>query len=113
MSDQMLLSLVPDTHGRSAAGVSQTTTGHASATAVIAAPPASSCRTAASRPRGAIHSHAAAIPGTTIRAAAILASNPRPTHYAGQHEPAGAPVSETADQRPNSREGAQHEQRVG
>ena len=71
---------MPDTHGRSAAGVSHISSGQASPTTLIAAPPASSWRTAAPRPRGATHSHAAAIPGTTSRAAAIFASKPSPTH---------------------------------
>ena len=64
----MLLSDVPETHGRSAAGVSHTSTGHASPTATIAAPPASSWRSDAIHPRaaGASHSHAATIPGTTV-----------------------------------------------
>src|SRR3954452_9626571 len=75
----MLLSLVPDTHGRSAAGVSATSSGHAPPTATIAAPPASSCLTAAIRPRGATHIHAAAIQGTTISATTILVSKARPT----------------------------------
>ena len=70
---------MPDTHGRSAAGVSATSSGHAPPTATIAAPPASSWRSATSRPRGAIHSQAATIPGTTSSAAAILVSKPRPT----------------------------------
>ena len=70
---------MPDTHGRSAAGVSAISSGQAPPTATIAAPPASSWRSAASRPRGAIHSQAATIPGTTSSAAAIFASKPRPT----------------------------------
>jgi hypothetical protein len=75
----MLLSLVPEIHGRSAAGVSATKTGHARPTTAIAAPPASICRAAFARPAGAIHSHAAAIPGTTISATAIFVSKPSPT----------------------------------
>jgi hypothetical protein len=75
----MLLSLVPDTHGRESAGVSAISAGHALPTTTIAAPPASNCRTAATRPRGATHRYAAAIPGTTISAAAIFASKPSPT----------------------------------
>ena len=75
----MLLSLVPETQGRSAAGVSHMSTGQASPTAVMAAPPASSCFTALIRPRGAIQSQAATMPGTTKSAAAILASKPSPT----------------------------------
>ena len=72
----MLLSLVPEIHGRSAAGVSHISSGQARPTAVIAAPPASSPLT---RLRGAAHTHAAAIAGTTSSAAAILASKPSPT----------------------------------
>ena len=72
----MLLSLVPEIQGRSAAGVSHISSGQASPTTVMAAPPASSPRT---RLRGAAHTHAAAIAGTTSSAAAILASKPRPT----------------------------------
>ena len=75
----MLLSPVPEIHGRSDAGVSHTSSGHARPTTTIAAPPASSCLTAIAWPRGATHSHAAAIPGTTISATAIFASKPRPT----------------------------------
>src|SRR3954471_14297501 len=75
----MLLSLVPEIQGRSDAGVSATSSGHAPPTTTIAAPPASSCLTAVSRPRGATHIHAAAIPGTTISATAILVSNASPT----------------------------------
>ena len=75
------MSEVPEIQGRSDAGVSVTSNGHAPPTATSAAPPSSSWRSAWSRPRaaGAIHSHAAAIPGTTISATAILVSNPRPT----------------------------------
>ena len=49
-------------------------------TATIVAPPASSWPTALPRPRGATHRYAAAMPGTTMSAAAIFVSNPRPTH---------------------------------
>ena len=70
---------MPETYGRDEAGVSHISTGHASPTTAIAAPPAASERTAAARPRGAIHSHAATIPGTTSSAAAIFVSKPRPT----------------------------------
>ena len=75
----MLLSLVPEIHGRSAAGVSAISSGQAPPTTTIASPPASRSRTAAQRPRGATHSHATTIPGTIISATAILASKPRPT----------------------------------
>ena len=74
----MLLSLVPEIQGRSDAGVSHISIGQARPTTVIAAPPAAAAgRTDA--PRGANHSHAAAIAGTTSSAAAILVSKPRPT----------------------------------
>ena len=76
----MLLSLVPEIHGRLEAGVSIISSGHAPPTTTIAAPPASSWRTAVRRPRGATHSHAATIAGTTSRAAPIFVSKPRPTH---------------------------------
>ena len=72
----MLLSLVPEIHGRSAAGVSHMRSGQASPVTVIAAPPASRPLT---RLRGAAHTHAAAMAGTTSSAAAIFASKPRPT----------------------------------
>ncbi len=49
----MLLSLVPETQGRSAAGVRRKSSGHAMPTATIAAPPASSCPIAFRWPRGA------------------------------------------------------------
>ena len=75
----MLLSPVPATHGRPDAGVSHISTGHASPTTDIAAPPASSWPTAARRPRGATQSHAAVMAGTTIRATPIFASKPSPT----------------------------------
>src|SRR3954462_14930330 len=71
----MELSAVPETHGRSAAGVSQTSTGQASPTIAIDAPPASS-----GSGLRVTHSHAAAMPGTTSSAAPILVSKPRPTH---------------------------------
>ncbi len=76
----MLLSPVPEIQGLSDAGVNHTSTGHASPTTVMAAPASPSWRTATMRPRGAIHSHAAASAGTTSSAAPILASNPSPTH---------------------------------
>ena len=60
--------------------MSHTSTGQASPTAVITAPPASNWRKARTRPRGATHSHAATMPGTTSSAAAILVSNPSPTN---------------------------------
>ena len=68
MSGQIELSSVRDTYGWSDAGVSHTSTGHASPAASIAAPPASSWRTAATCPRGAVHRYAAAIAGTTMSA---------------------------------------------
>ncbi len=70
---------MPEIHGRSDAGVSAMSKGHAPPTATIAAPPAARLLAAASRPFGATHSHAATIPGTTISATAIFASKPRPT----------------------------------
>ena len=75
------MSLVPDTHGRSAAGVSSTSSGHAPPTASIAAPPAASRRNARAVPsaEGAIHIHAATIPGTTASATNIFVSKPSPT----------------------------------
>src|SRR2546423_14184033 len=80
----MLLSEVPEIHGRSAAGVSVTSRGHAPATATRAAPPISSCLKARRRIRQVsphrVHIHAAAIPGATSRATPILVSKPRPTH---------------------------------
>ena len=76
----MLLSLVPEIHGRLDAGVSIISSGHAPPTTTIAAPPASSWRIAMRRPRGAIHIHAATIAGTTSRAAPIFVSKPSPTH---------------------------------
>ena len=76
----MLLSLVPEIHGRLDAGVSIISSGQAPPTTTIAAPPASSWRIAVRRPRGATHSHAATIAGTTRRAAPIFVSKPRPTH---------------------------------
>ena len=76
----MLLSLVPEIHGRLEAGVSAISRGHAPPTTTIAAPPARSWRTAARRPRGATQSQAAAIAGTTSSAAPIFVSKPRPTH---------------------------------
>ena len=90
ISESTRLSLVPDTQGRSAAGVSSTSAGQAPATSTIAPPPARSWRSACSRGRrgsgrpglvsaGASHSQAAAIPGTTVRATPILVSKPRPT----------------------------------
>src|ERR671922_83493 len=63
----MLLSLVPEIHGRLDAGVSAMSSGHAPPTTTIAAPPASSWRAAAMRPRGATHSQAATIARTVER----------------------------------------------
>ena len=88
----MLLSAVPETHGRSAAGVSATSSGHAPPTATIAAPPASSWRSATSRPRGATHSHAAAIAGHDHQRRRHLRLEAEPDHDARQHDPAQAPV---------------------
>ena len=70
---------MPEIHGRSDAGVSATITGQKPPATTIAAPPASSWRSAASRPFGATHRYAATMPGTTISATAIFASKPRPT----------------------------------
>ncbi len=75
----MLLSFVPEIHGRSDVGVSHISIGHAPPTTTIAAPPHANALAAAMRPRGAIHSHAATIPGTTSSAAPIFVSKPRPT----------------------------------
>ncbi len=60
--------------------MSHISSGQASPTAAITAPPASSWRSARSRPAGATHSQAATIPGTTSSAAAIFVSKPRPTN---------------------------------
>ncbi len=81
ISDQIELSVEPPTHGREAAGVSHTSTGQASPTTAIAIPPSVSWRAASKRPRprGAIHSQASAIPGTTSSAAPIFVSKPSPT----------------------------------
>ena len=86
----MLLSDVPETHGREPAGVNATSSGHAPPAAIIAAPPASNPRT---RLRGAAHSHATVSAGTTSSAAPILASKPSPTH---------APASTSHRTRPSS-----------
>ena len=81
----MLLSEVPEIHGRSEAGVSVTSSGHAKPTTSIAAPPASSWRIAlsfsrmAGRVRTRTQIQATAIPGTTISATPILVSKPSPT----------------------------------
>ncbi len=75
----MLLSFVPEIQGREAAGVSAISSGQAPPTTTIAAPPAASALVAARRPRGAIHSHAAPIPGTTSSPAPIFVSNASPT----------------------------------
>ena len=58
--------------------MSAISSGHAPPTATIATPPSASCFTRCSRPSGAAHSHASARPGTTISAAAIFVSKPRP-----------------------------------
>src|SRR5436305_2945227 len=79
ISDQTLLSDVPEIHGRSADGVSVTTSGHASPTAAIAAPPVSSRRVLFHNDPRALHNQANAIGGTTSRAPPILVSNPSPT----------------------------------
>ena len=53
------------------------------------------------------------MPGTTISATAIFASKPRPTSAPRQHQPAGAPVLERPDERPQRAGAAQDQQRVG
>ena len=78
----MLLSDVPEIQGRSAAGVSHTSSGprqsdrdHRRAAGEQLAQRVKPVPRAA----GAIHSQAAAIPGTTISATPIFVSNPSPT----------------------------------
>ena len=73
----MLLSDVPEIHGRDDAGVSAISSGHAPPATTIASPPPSSPRT---RSRGAAHSQATASAGTTSSAAPILVSKPSPTN---------------------------------
>src|SRR4051794_15845218 len=72
----MLLSDVPEIHGRADAGVRATITGQNAPATSIAAPPAANPR---QRLRGAAHSHATVSAGTTSSAAPILASKPSPT----------------------------------
>src|SRR5687767_2118757 len=108
----MLLSLVPETQGRALAGVSATSSGQAAPAATIAAPPATSCRTAASRPHGAIHSQASASPGTTISAARHLGLEAEPHAQARECDPARAAVLEPAQHTPQRADRAQDEQRV-
>ena len=75
----MLLSLVPEIHGPVGAGVSHTAPARRARPTAIAAPPASSCRPAASAAARRDPQPRARSPGTTISAAAILASKPSPT----------------------------------
>ena len=75
----MLLSAVPDTHGRPADGVRASSSGQAAPTATAAPVNAATWPMAARSPRGAIQRYAATMPGTTISATAILVSKPRPT----------------------------------
>ncbi len=104
---------MPETYGRDDAGVSQISTGQASPTAAITAPPASSCRTARTRPRGATHSHAATMPGTTSSAAAIFVSKPSPTNAPDSiSQLHRAVAAQAAIERPERRGDAEHEQRV-
>jgi hypothetical protein len=70
---------VPEIHGREPAGVSHMSSGQARPATAADTPNQAVARTAAARPRGAIHSQAATIPGTTSSAAPILASKPSPT----------------------------------
>ena len=79
INDQIELSLVPEIHGRSAAGVNHTNTGHASPTTAVATPPHSSCLTAVTRPRGATQKYASASAGSTSRPVPIFVSKPAPT----------------------------------
>ena len=91
----MLLSEVPEIHGRSPAGVSATSSGQAPPTTSIAAPPAEQlAQRREPRPRGATQSQASAIAGTTTSATPIFVSKPSPTAIAAQHEPARAAVLE-------------------
>src|SRR4051812_11208243 len=109
----MLLSLVPDTHGRSAAGVSRTRSGHAAPTATIAAPPAASWRTAATRPRGATHSPRRRQRRLDEQRRGHLRLEPEADGHAGEHEPARPPVLERAHDEPQRRDRAQDQERVG
>src|SRR4051812_42876971 len=109
----MLLSLVPDTHGRSAAGVSRTRSGHAAPTATIAAPPAASWRMAATRPRGATHSPRRRQRRLDEQRRGHLRLEPEADGHAGEHEPARPPVLERAHDEPQRRDRAQDQERVG
>ena len=71
-----------------------------------------SCRTATRRPRGATQSQASAMPGTTISAAPIFASKPRPTQTAGADQPLRGAVLQRPDEAPERADAAEDEQRV-
>ena len=109
ISDQMLLSDVPEIQGRDDAGVSATSSGHAPPATISASPPPSRPRT---RLRGAAHAHATARAGTTSSAAPILVSKPSPTQRAREHHPAHAPVLQGPHRRPQRAHDAQDQQRV-
>ena len=109
ISERSLLSLVPEIHGRSAAGVSSTSAGHAPPTSTIAAPPASSWRSACEPPRraGRPTARRPRSPGTTTSATPIFVSKPRPTHDAAR-APASACGRPRAPRTANHSAATQH-----
>ena len=105
----MLLSAVPEIHGRSATGVSHMSSGQASPTAAIAAPPASNPRTAPGRsgphPGGDESGH-------DQQRSGHLRLEAEPDRDAGQHHPTRAPVLEPAHHGPHGGSAAERQQRV-
>ena len=100
ISDQMLLSDVPEIHGRDDAGVSATSSGHAPPATTIASPPPSSPRDAVAR-RGPQPRHRQRRHDQQRRA--HLGLEPEPDARAREHQPAHAPVLERPHDAPTAR----------
>ncbi len=109
----MLLSLVPEIHGRLAAGVSATSAGQAPPTISIARPPDEQL---AQRAQPAARRHVQ-VGERDARDDAKrdehLRLKAQPDADAGQHEPARASVFERAHREPQRRDAAEDQQHVG
>ena len=108
----MLLSDVPEIHGRSDAGVSATSSGQAPPTATIATPPASSERTRAGDAARRHPQPGDGERGDDEQRRAHLRLEAEADADAREDDPARPAVLQRADHRPQRADDAEHEQRV-
>ena len=109
----MLLSLVPEIHGRLDAGVSIISSGHAPPTTTIAAPPASSWRSAVEPAARRDPQPGRGDRGHDEQGGAHLRLEAEADAHAREDDPARAPVLQRAHEAPQGADAAQRQQRIG